>query len=291
MDTTLLRSFVAVVRQRGFTAAARDLGFVQSTITGHVQALERQFGTRLVDRLPGDVVTTDAGARLFPLAEELLRLEDRLAEEVRSSEDEPVGTVRLAAPESLCAYRLPALVAQLRERAPGVRLSLSPAGTAGAVEAVRRGTVELALALESEMQATGVDARRVGSEPVLVLAAAPMPGPVTWGALVSHDALLLEEGCSYSDSAVRALTEAGQPAERRTRFGSIEAVRRCVAAGLGVTVLPQVTVASDLASGALVALDGLDLPAPAVHLLSRTTRTPSAAARVVAALLPALWQH
>lgn len=291
MDTTLLRSFVAVVDRRGFTAAARDLGFVQSTITAHVQALERQLGAHLLDRLPGDVVPTDAGARLLPLAEELLRLEDRLMEEVLPSGKEPVGTVRLAAPESVCAYRLPALVSQLREQAPGVRLSLSPAGTASAVEAVRRGTVDLALALEPAMEAAGVEARTVGREPVLVLAAEPMPGPVTWRALAGHDALLLEEGCSYSDSAVRALTDAGQPAERRTRFGSIEAVRRCVAAGLGVTVLPQVTVASDLEVGTLVALDGLDPPAPAVHLLSRSARTPNAAAGAVAALLPGLWQH
>ena len=133
METTLLRSFVAVVHRGGFTAAARDLGYVQSTVTAHVQALERLLGVRLLDRLPGGVIPTEAGGRLLPMAEEMLRLQDRLVQDVQPSCDAPIGIVRLAAPESLCAYRLPALVAQLRERAPGVRLSLTPVGTAGAL--------------------------------------------------------------------------------------------------------------------------------------------------------------
>lgn len=291
MDTALLRSFTAVVRHGSFTAAARELGFVQSTVSAQVQSLERQLGVTLLDRVPGRVVVTEAGGRLLPLAEELLLLQERMREEVAAVPEQPAGPVRLAAPESLCAYRLPALVTRLRAEAPGVRLSLTPAGTDDAIEAVRRGTADAALVLEPELRAAGVDARVVGRERLVVLAAAsPGREPVTWEDLAAGEALLLEDGCSYSDRAARALAAAGQPAERRTRFGSIEAVRRCVAAGLGSAVLPAVAVAADLEAGAVVALDGPEQPALAVHLLTRAHRSPTAALRAVVARLPDLWQ-
>ena len=82
MDTALLETFVAVARARSFTAAARELGYVQSTVTGHIQALEQRLGGRLVDRLPSGAVLTGAGQRLMPYAEQLLALESRMRAEV-----------------------------------------------------------------------------------------------------------------------------------------------------------------------------------------------------------------
>src|SRR6266516_2909075 len=63
------------------------------------------------------------------------------------------GAVRLTAPESLCAYRLPALLSALRPQAPEVQLSLAPGGTAAALEAVRNATTDLALLLEPTLTA------------------------------------------------------------------------------------------------------------------------------------------
>src|SRR6266487_2091639 len=135
------------------------------------------------------------------------------------------GAVRLTAPESLCAYRLPALLSALRPQAPEVQLSLAPGGTAAALEAVRNATTDLALLLEPTLTAADVLLEPIGSES-LVLLAAPTAASAqmswTWADLAAGNALLLEEGCSYSDDAARRLLAAGQPATRRTRFGSIE---------------------------------------------------------------------
>jgi len=95
VETDLLRTFTAVVRTGSFTAAARELGYVQSTVTGHLQALERRLGTRLLDRLSSGAVPTNAGARLLPYAEQLLDLETRIATDVPYGDDRPVGDVRL----------------------------------------------------------------------------------------------------------------------------------------------------------------------------------------------------
>lgn len=299
METDLLRSFTAVVRTGSFTAAARELGYVQSTVTGHLQALERRLGTRLLDRLPSGAVPTCAGARLLPYAEQLLDLETRIATDVPSKDDRPVGRVRLVAPESLCAYRLPDLLARVRATAPDVRLAVAPAGTAPALAAVRAGAAEGALVLQPTLTAADLHLEELGAEELTLLAAPHAADlykaghsrqELDWTQLAQQDVLLLEDGCSYSDDVARNLLAAGQPDSRRTRFGSVEAVKRCTAAGLGWTVLPSVTATAELRAGALTALPG-PLPSQSVvHLVTHPDRTTSTATRLVLGHLRALWR-
>jgi len=113
---------------------------------------------------------------------------------------------------------------------------------------------------------------------------------LNWAQLAQQDVLLLEDGCSYSDDVARQLLAAGQPDSRRTRFGSVEAVKRCTAAGLGWTVLPGVTAAAELRAGALTALPGPLPSQPVVHLVTHPGRTPITATRLVLDHLRALWR-
>jgi len=206
------------------------------------------------------------------------------------------------APESLCAYRLPDLLARLRTTAPDVRLALAPAGTAQALAAVRAGATETALLLEPTLTAADLHLEQLGAEELTLLAAPHAADlyrsgqsgqsgqELTWAQLAQQDVLLLEDGCSYSDDVARLLLAAGQPDSKRTRFGSVEAVKRCTAAGLGWTVLPSVTAAAELRAGALTALPGPLPPQPVIHLATHPHRTPNAATRLVLDHLRALWQ-
>ncbi len=292
MDIELLRTFVTVVRARSFTAAAHELGYVQSTVTGHVQSLERRLGARLLDRLPTGAMLTDAGQRLVPYAEQILELQDRMCAEVPTDTGQPVGSVRLTAPESLCAYRLPALLAALRAEQPDLRLSVNPGGTTAALQAVRDRTTDLALMLEPMLTAADVRLEPVGTEDLVLLTGTPSAATKqtwTWGDLAAREALLLEEGCSYSDDTARHLLAAGQPATRRTHFGSIEAIKQCVAAGLGWTVLPAVTAAPELRAHTLIAVPGPALADCTVYLATHPNRTLKPAAHRVLDRLRNLW--
>jgi DNA-binding transcriptional LysR family regulator len=292
VDSELLRTFAVVVRTGSFTAAAQELGYVQSTVTGHVQRLERHLGARLVDRLSSGAALTETGSRLLPYAQQLLDLEARLVDEAAGGPGGPAGRVRLLAPESLCAYRLPTLIAELRAIAPGIHLSLAPAGTESALAAVREGATEAALVLEPELAVPDLLLSALGAEELALLRApGAEPGRPTWAELAHEDVLLLEDGCSYSDEVARQLLAAGQPASRRVRFGSIEAVKRCAAAGLGWTVLPTVTAADELASGHLQALAAPLPTTPTVFLATHPQRAPSTSTSLVLEHLRTLWTH
>ncbi|MGW5385600.1 LysR family transcriptional regulator [Nocardia sp. NPDC003963] len=291
MDTGLLRSFLAVARLESFTEAARELGYTQSTVTGHIQKLERRLGSRLLDRLTSRVVATELGARLIPHAEDVLAAEDRLCAAARDTAARPAGTVRLIAPESLCTYRLPAVIRELRTREPGVQLQIGPGGMSDALTAVRRGTADLALTMEPRLPVTDLAVEKIGVEALLFLDRGPGPGAAAdWSELALRDALLIEEGCGYSDDVADRLAQTGPGSGRRTRFGSVEAVKRCVAVGLGWTVLPAITAATEVGSGELSVLDGPALPDCAIHLVTHPRRHHSPALDVVAHAIRRSWR-
>lgn len=291
MDTRLLRSFLAVARTGSFTDAALELGITQSTVTGHVQRLETQLGGRLLDRLPRGVRVTDVGGRVIEHADGMLAAEARLRAACVEDAERPSGTVRILAPESLCTYRLPTLIGTLREAEPLVQVWLSPGGIAAAVDAVRSGAVELALSIEPRLPVTELKAERIGSEPIVIL---DRPGGrdagVTWQDLARRDAVMIEEGCGYSDDVAARLAATGVPAGRRSRFGSVEAIKRCVAAGLGWAALPAVTAEDDIASGSLAVLDGPELSACDVYVLTHPRRHRSPAVEAVMRELHRTWQ-
>src|SRR4051812_39960934 len=90
VDTRLLRTFLVLARTGSFTATAAELHVVQSTVTGHVHALERRVGARLFDRLPGGARLTEAGRRVVGPARDLLDVQQRLLDAAGGGTD-PAG--------------------------------------------------------------------------------------------------------------------------------------------------------------------------------------------------------
>ncbi|MFC7403858.1 LysR family transcriptional regulator [Georgenia alba] len=291
METRLLRSFLAVARLASFTEAADELGYTQSTVTSHVQKLEHQLGTRLLDRLPTGARLTDAGTRLIGPAEDLLVAEERLRATVADGA-RPAGTVLVMAPESLCTYRLPGVVTAVHDAEPAVQVWITPGGMAACLDAVRRGTADVGLCMEPRLTPGELTAERLGAEPLALL---DRPGSAldsdatTWADLARSDALLIEEGCGYSDDVARRLATTGETPGRRSRFGSVEAIKRCVAAGLGWAALPVMAADDEIRAGVLRALKGPALPACDVHVVTHPRRHRSPAVEVVLKALQATW--
>lgn len=261
MDTRLLRTFTTLARTGGFTAAAAELHLAQSTVTVHIRTLERELGTRLFDRLPTGTLLTESGRRLLEGAEEVLDAVARLRAGGGAGDGVVRGRVRVGTPESLCATRLPGVIAALRTHHPEVDVDLHAAGTAECVEGLRAGRLDLALLLEGEADFPDVTAEPVAREPLALVCAPRHPlaartPAVTWERLATETFFLLEQGCSYSDELERRLLAVPESRPRLTRFGSVDAARSCAAAGLGLTLLPLTTVEEYLGQGRLTRVRG-----------------------------------
>lgn len=268
MELRELATFREVAQQASFGRAAVRLGYVQSTVSAQIQALERDLGVRLFDRLTRTVLLTPAGQALLPHAERLLELsiEARTAVTGAMTEDgELLGTITVSAPESLLTYRLPAVLSRFRAEQPGVTIDLRPTAIGryrGETQrAIANGTVDLAFVLDARLGVAGITTELLVDETISVIAA---PGHRLAGisqvlpADLDGETLLLPEapdtGCAYRRQFELQLAEAGVGTDGALEFSSIETVKQCVMAGMGVSVLPNVAVEGDVTAGRLTRL-------------------------------------
>ncbi|MGW4435795.1 LysR family transcriptional regulator [Streptomyces sp. NPDC004596] len=255
MELRLLVTFEKVATVLSFTRAAAELSYAQSSVTSQIRALETSLGAELFDRLGGRIRLTEAGERLLPYARRMIEL----AEEARAAvtgAGEPAGTLTVGTMESLTSYRLPPLLEYFHHRHPAVRLALRTTIGDETRQALRQGTYDVGFLMEAETEHPGLESTVLAVEPLALVAAPghPLAGePVATAGLVGLSLLATEPGCAYRDLFERELTALG-PVEF-TEFGTIEATKRAAAAGLGAALLPEVTVAAELAAGTLVRLD------------------------------------
>ncbi|MCS0602847.1 LysR family transcriptional regulator [Streptomyces sp. LP11] len=254
MELRLLVTFEKVATVLSFTRAATELSYAQSSVTGQVRALESSLGVELFDRLGSRIRLTDAGARLLPYARQIIEL----SEEARAAVTEPAepsGTLTVGTMESLTSYRLPPLLEYFHHRHPKVRIALRTTIGDETRQALRQGTYDVGFLMEERTAHPGLETAVLAVEPLALVAAPghPLTGrPVTTADLTGRALLATEPGCAYRDLFERELA-ALEPVEFM-EFGTIEATKRAAAAGLGVALLPEVTVAAELAEGSLVRL-------------------------------------
>jgi DNA-binding transcriptional LysR family regulator len=268
MELRQVQTFRAVAEELSFSRAAAKLGYVQSSVSAQVGALEQELGVPLFDRLGRRIKLTDAGKVMLSHSRKLLAL----AEETKGAvvdagvgSGEVTGALTVSAPETLITYRLPKLLALFHERHPKVRLSVRPSAIGRLLGSVRKavedGTVDVAFVLDERVRLADLAVEILAEEDITVIA--PASHALANSSIVlpqdlHGETVLLpeapESGCAYRGQFERQLGSARVLPAETMEFQSIEAVKQCVAAGMGVSVLPNVTVGAELKAGKLAAL-------------------------------------
>ncbi|MEV0263564.1 LysR family transcriptional regulator [Streptomyces sp. NPDC050617] len=290
MELKHLSTFVVVAQRLNFTGAAQELGYVQSSVTAHIKALERDLGLPLFDRLGRRVVLTDAGRELRNHAQNLLNYAEQATEAVQRAGGDPGrvrGTLRIAAPESLCAHRLPPVLRALKNSFPLLQVAFGPANRTSLMTSLGEGYLDAGFLLEEEVSGPMVTADRLAEEALRLVA-----GPdhhlarrevVRTADLADETLLLIEKGCAQREVMDRELKKAAvRPATME--FVSTEALKRCAEAGLGVALLPRTTVADEIRRGRLTALPWTSRPVLGVYLVLHKDRQPTSALRTLTSL-------
>jgi len=240
MDAADLRVFEVVARLGSMGQAAQELNTVQSNVTTRIRRLERELGTDLFRRHPRGVALNPGGRRLLPYAHQVARL---LAEARCAVLDSgaPKGPLVIGSLETTTALHLTDLLAVFGAAHPEVDLSLHTGTTCELLEQVLDYRLEGAFVcgpvIHHELQV-----ERVFSEE-LVLMTTPKLGSLDALAEGGEPRMIvLRRGCSYRQRLEEILARRGFAAPRLLEFGTLEAVFGCVAAGLGVTLLPKALI-------------------------------------------------
>jgi DNA-binding transcriptional LysR family regulator len=260
MDLHTLKTFQVAARTLSFTQAAAALNYAQSSVTAQMKALELAVGVPLFDRVGNRLRLTEPGQRLRGYADRLLALAEEAHAAVRS--DRPSGAITLTAPETVCTYLLPPILRRFAEHCPEVELRFVPMPVREFKRALLAGAIDAAFILEEDFAPGALHVETLRQEPLAVVAA---PGHrlcrlprVSARDLVDEAVLLTELGCSYRNRFERTLIQAGAHPRTRMEFQSVEAIKRCVANGLGIAALPLIAVSRELEEGDLVELPWTD---------------------------------
>jgi len=237
MDLASLRIFKTVVEEGGVTQAAAKLNRVQSNVSARLTGLEESLGVTLFHRSGRRMIITEEGARLLNYADRLLRLADEAQQSMRG-DGTPSGQLRIGSMETTAAARLPQVLGLFHRQYPEVELELDTGPTDYLVRAVLDHRIDVALV------AAPVERPELVQLPVfdeeLVLLTDGLHPPVRTPADVARRTLLgFRSGCAYRRRLERWFAEAGTAPTRIAEFGTFEAIIGCVAAGMGVAMMPR----------------------------------------------------
>jgi DNA-binding transcriptional LysR family regulator len=286
LDPRRLLTFREVARRGSFSRAAEALALTQPAVSQQVAALERQLGTRLLERGPGGPAPTDAGALLLAhadaIADRLAQADAQLAELVAEERE----TLRVGAFPSALGSIVPAAIAELREQRPGVQVEAVEGSAEVNGAAVAAGALHVAVCFQDAAAPRhapdGTARHELGEESMLALL--PATHPLAGRERIELSALAEETWTAPSrDHLVhRACVAAGF--EPRIAFVSRDplAIGELVAGGHAVTLAPEL-LAGRLPGVAFVPLDDA-VPRRSLYALTAASGVGPPAQAFVAAL-------
>lgn len=228
----LLRYFHAVVEHGSLSSAARQLNCVPSNVSARLRQLEEQLGSVLLERKGPQFTLTAAGERLLPHARQLDNLCAAAWQSVHL--DTLQGRLRLGSMETTAAMRLPEVLATFHRHAPRVSVELVTGTSAALIDRVLNLELDAAL-VAGPLAHPRLLATEVWREELrLVLP----PGAAVPGTGEEVSLIVFPEGCHYRARLLHWVQAAGLVVRGQQSYASVEAILGCVAAGLGMGVLP-----------------------------------------------------
>ena len=265
MNLRDLKYLVALADLRHFGKAADACFVSQPTLSTQIRKLEDELGVALVERAPRKVMLTATGQDVVLRARRIVAEVEQMKESARRSRDPESGSMRLGVFPTLGPYLLPHIVPQLRERFPQLELLLVEEKSDVLLQRLRDGKLDAAL-LALPVHDEQLHAELLFEEPFVF--AAPQRHPLAARASVSmaqlsdETLLLLEDGHCLRDQALDVCRLSGANEKSGFRATSLETLRQMVAAGVGVTLLPALSVHAPVAQPPNIRVVPFRKPAP-----------------------------
>jgi len=248
LDLTRLRVLAAVAKHGSVTTAAEVLHYAQPSVSHHLARLEEETGAKLVQRVGRGIRLTDAGRLLAERATEILGRLDAAEAELAAHVGLREGRVRLAAFPSALGTFVPAAAAILAEKHPRLELTFLEAEPPEALQMLRAGHVDVAVVFQHDLDARseegehGVRLTRLLTEPVYLVVPKGRRRGTDLAAYAKERWIAGCERCRRHLLAQCAL--AGFTPQIAFTTDDYIAVQALVAAGLGVTTLPELALLS-----------------------------------------------
>lgn len=251
MNLTALRYVVTLARERHFGRAAEACDVSQPSLSVAIKKLEEELHVQLFERTTTAVAVTPLGEEIVRQAQAALEQADHILEIARRGTDPLAGPLRLGTVHTIGPYLLPQAVGRMMAEVPQMPLVLEEDLAPRLLEMLRAGEIDCAIIPQPVADAT-LRTVPLYDEPLLVAVPAGHPlaalDSVSCAALKQETVLLPGAGDCLRDPVQKVCPEFGRPAgspvgpPRSLKGSSLETIKHMVAAGMGVTVLPRLSL-------------------------------------------------
>jgi LysR family transcriptional regulator, hydrogen peroxide-inducible genes activator len=240
-----LRYLTALARHRHFGRAADECAVSQPALSVQVQDLEAELGVALVERGRGRIDLTAEGQEVARRSARILAAVGDMVDYARHHTRLLTGPLRLGVIPSIAPYLLPAALPRLQERHPALVLQLRESQTAVIVDELQRGALDV-LVLSLPIDAPELETLRLFDDRFLLAVPASHPlaqrSDATTRLLADEPLLLLEEGHCLRDQAMSYCKQVDRGSLSGFGASSLSTIIQMVANGLGITVLPEISL-------------------------------------------------
>jgi DNA-binding transcriptional LysR family regulator len=285
-----IEGFLEVARFGSVSRAAEALYVTQPTLTARLHALERELGERLFVRGRQGMRLTDAGRAFLPYAERAVRaLRDgrRAIDEVGNA---AAGQLMLAAAPAVSTYVLPAVLERFVSLHPRVEVSVRTGHSEDVLQMVLRDEAQLGMG--RALQHPELELLPFHEEELVLVVASDHPfarqGQASITELGGEQLILFDRTSSYYEITQAAFLAAGVALRGLMELDNIEAAKKMVERGLGVSLLPRTAVVREVAAGALRRVELRDAAPMRRQIVAMRRRDAGAPAGLVLAFLDLL---
>lgn len=269
MTLTELRYIVAVSQKNHFGKAAQACFVSQPTLSIAIKKLEEELDVCLFERSSkNEIRITEIGKQIINQAYVVLQQSQILSEIAQQGKDPLSGQFKLGVIYTIGPYLLPNLIPKLTEIAPDLKLIIEENFTANLFQSLKQGALD-AIIISYPFEEPGIETAPLYQEPFIVA----LPKNHEWQDrdaiptedLASQDLMLLGSGHCFRDQVVEACPNcmSGNSELTRTFEGSsLETIRLMVAAGTGITVLPQTSIVNSQQNEAMIEIKPFKSPSP-----------------------------
>jgi LysR family hydrogen peroxide-inducible transcriptional activator len=237
-----LRYLVAVADTRHFGRAAERSFISQPTLSAQLKKLEEYLGVQLIERAPKRVQLTPAGEEIVERARRILDASDQIVELARGHRDPLAGRLRLALLPTIGPYLLPNVATRLRRQLPRLELMLYEYQTDLMLEKLHSGEIDVGI-LAFPVPMDGLESYELYKEPFMVAVPSAhrlaQRNSIKVSDLDHETLLLLEDGHCLREQALDICSSTDVHEKQDFRATSLETLRQMVAAGVGITLLPE----------------------------------------------------
>ncbi|MCL6454192.1 MAG: LysR family transcriptional regulator [Alicyclobacillus sp.] len=244
-----LYTFVTVVKHESFTRAAESLHLTQSAVSREMEALEREYGAKLLDRTNKFVRLTRAGEILYFHARRIVDEYERAQTLIHDLANEPVGRLAIGSSYTFGEYMLPYILAGFKQRYPRVTPKITIMNSKRIQVQARERQADVGI-VEGTVDTSEMEVRRLATDELVVIVP---PGhrlagieSVGMEELAGETWILREPGSGTRDVTDQAFRTLDFTPASVMEFGSTQVIKEAVRAGLGVALASKFVIQTDL---------------------------------------------